>query len=59
MGLREFWDRLMGGDKEERVEETMDAAPTDAPPELDDYQEMRDERAVKERYGNAPSSFDE
>jgi hypothetical protein len=50
MGLREWWDRLMGGDKKERVEESMGETGSEEPPPLEDYQEMRDDRAVQERY---------
>lgn len=50
MGLREWWDRLMGGDKTERTEEAMGEQGSEEPPPLQDYQEMRDDRAVEERY---------
>ena len=60
MGLREWWDRLMGGDKTERTEEAMEEQVSEEPPPLQDYQEMRDDRAVEERYpGTERLSSDE
>jgi hypothetical protein len=50
MGLREWWDRLMGGNKSERTEEAMQETGSEQPPPLQDYQELRDDRAVEERF---------
>jgi hypothetical protein len=50
MGLREWWDRLRGGDKMERTEEAMQETGGEQPPPLEDYQELRDDRAVEERF---------
>jgi hypothetical protein len=50
MGLREWWDRLTGGDKVERKEEAMQATASEEPPPMEDYQGMKDDRAVEERY---------
>ena len=50
MGLREWWDRLTGGDKVEREAETMQTTGAEEPPPMEDYQGMKDDRAVEERY---------
>jgi hypothetical protein len=55
MGLRDLWDRLVGGDKAEREDEAMEETGAEEPPPLEDYQEMRDDRAVEERFGQMPS----
>lgn len=50
MSLRDWWDRLMGGDKTEQTEEAMTATATEEPPPMQDYQGMKDDRAVEERF---------
>ena len=50
MGLKEFWNRLMGGDKVERVEEEMEADHTEQPEQFDDYEARKDDVALDERF---------
>ena len=50
MGLKEFWNRLTGGDKLERVEEEMEADGTEQPAEFGDYEATKDDVALDERF---------
>ena len=50
MGLKEFWSRLTGGDKLERVEEEMDADGSEQPERVGDYEAMKDDAALNERF---------
>jgi hypothetical protein len=50
MGLREFWDRLTGGDKEELVEEEMRDHGGEHPEQVEDYEALKDDRQVDQRY---------
>jgi hypothetical protein len=51
MGLREFWNRLTGGDKLERVEEELEEERVEEPERIEDYEAMKDDAALKERFG--------
>jgi hypothetical protein len=59
VGLREFWNRLTGGDREERIEEQVrDEAPD--PGYVKDYEEVKDDRFIDERLpGGETLSSDE
>ena len=50
MGLKEFWNRLTGGDKLERVEEEMEADGTEQPADFGDYEATKDDVALNERF---------
>jgi hypothetical protein len=50
MGFRDFWNRLTGGDKVERVEEELEEDRTEEPEPLEDYEGMKDDVAVDERF---------
>jgi hypothetical protein len=51
MGLRDFWDRLTGGDKVKRVEEELEEDRVEEPARVEDYEAMKDDSALKERLG--------
>jgi hypothetical protein len=50
MGLRDFWDRLTGGDKVERVEEELEEDRVEEPARVEDYEAMKDDRTLNERF---------
>jgi len=50
MGLRGFWSRLTGGDKVERVEDELRQDRAEQPAPVEDYQGMKDDVALDERY---------
>lgn len=50
MGLREFWNRLTGGDKAERIEEELQADGAEQPKAVEDYEAMKDDVALDERF---------
>jgi len=50
VGLKEFWSRLTGGDKLERVEEEMEADRVEEPERVEDYEFMKDDVALNERF---------
>jgi hypothetical protein len=53
MGMGELWNRLMGRDKAERVEEQLRDDGAEQPAALDDFEAVKDDRAVEERYPGA------
>jgi hypothetical protein len=50
VGLKEFWSRLTGGDKAERIEEELEADRSEQPEPVEDYEGMKDDVAVDERF---------
>ena len=50
MGLREFWDRLTGGDKVERVDEELEEDQVEEPAQVEDYEALKDDAALNERF---------
>lgn len=50
MGLREFWNRLTGGDREERIEEQLHDKGAEQPDQVGDYEAMKDDVAVDEHF---------
>ena len=50
MGLRDFWSRLTGGDKAERIEEELETSGAERPAPVEDYEAMKDDVVVEERY---------
>lgn len=53
MGLRDFWNRLTGGDKLERVEQELRDDAAEQPAAVEDYEAMKDDVAVEERFPGA------
>ena len=50
MGLKEFWNKLTGGDKLEEVEEEMEAEGSEQPEPIEDYEATKDEVVLEERF---------
>jgi hypothetical protein len=53
MGLRDLWNRLTGGDRLEREEEELRDQGGEQPAPVEDYEAMKDDLAVDERYPGA------
>ena len=53
MGLGDLWNRLTGRDRVERVEEELQADRAEQPAKVEDYEAMKDDAAVDERYPGA------
>ena len=58
MGFKEFWNRLTGGDKVERVEEELEQDRGEQPEQVEDYQSMKDDVLLEERFGPPMSDSD-
>jgi hypothetical protein len=56
MGFKELWNRITSGDKLERVDEELEA--DHKPDQVQDYQAMRDDVALEERFGGPMSDSD-
>jgi hypothetical protein len=50
VGLKEFWNRLTGGDKLERVEEELEEDGTEQPEPVEDYEEIKEDVVLDERF---------
>jgi hypothetical protein len=50
LGFKDFWNRLTGGDKLERVEEEIEADRVEQPAQVEDYEAMKDDVALSERF---------
>jgi hypothetical protein len=50
VGLKELWNKLTGSDKVERVEEEMEADRVEEPAQVEDYEAMKDDVALDERF---------
>ena len=50
MGLKEFWDKLTGGDAAEQEIEEIRDNPDEVPHKVEDYEGMKDDRRVDQRY---------
>jgi hypothetical protein len=50
VGLKEIWSRFTGGDKLERIEGEMEADRSEQPEPVEDYEGMKDDVAVDERF---------
>ena len=50
MGLKEFWDKLTGGDAAEQEIEEIRESPDEVPQKVEDYEGMKDDRWVDQRY---------
>ena len=53
MGMGDLWNRLMGRDRAERVEEQLRDGGGEQPEPLEDYEAIKDDVAVEERYPGA------
>jgi hypothetical protein len=58
MGLREFWNRLTGGDKLEQVEEELEEDMVEEPKHVEDYQALKDDQFI-EQLGRGPETIGE
>ena len=58
MGLRDFWNRLSGGDRAQRVEEELQADRAEQPAQVEDYEAMKDDVALDERFRGAELDSD-
>ena len=53
MGLQDFWNRLTGGDKAKRIEEELETKSAEQPKPVEDYEAMKDDVALDERFRGA------
>ena len=53
MGMGDLWKRLMGGDKTERVDEQLRDDGAEEPAAVEDFESVKDDIAVEERYPGA------
>jgi hypothetical protein len=53
MGLREFWNKLTGGDTLERTEEEVRDSPDEQPERVEDFEAMKDDQRIDERLPGA------
>jgi hypothetical protein len=58
MGLREFWNRLTGGDKLEQVEEELEEDMVEEPKPVEDYQGLKDDQFI-DQLGRGPETIGE
>jgi len=56
MGFRDFWNKITGGDKLERVEEELEEDRAEQPAQVQDYEATKDDVALDERFRG--STFD-
>ena len=59
MGLKEFWSRLTGGDRLERIEQDMEADRSEQPERVEDYEGMKDNVLIEERFGETDFDADQ
>ncbi|MEP6908820.1 MAG: hypothetical protein ABI896_00150 [Actinomycetota bacterium] len=60
MGLGDLWKRLTGGDRAERIEEQRRDEGAEEPVPVEDYEGMKDDVALDERFrGAGPVDGDE
>ena len=50
MGLKEFWQKLTSGDSVDRELEEVRDDPDDAPEKVEDYEGMKDDQRIAQRY---------
>jgi hypothetical protein len=50
MGLKEFWQKLTGGDSADRELEEIRDKPDEVPHKSEDYEGMKDDRIVGQHY---------
>ena len=58
MGFRDFWNRVTGGDKLERVEEQLEHDRAEQPEPVEDYEGLKDDVLLEERFGPPMSDSD-
>ena len=56
MGFRDFWNKITGGDKLERVEEELEEDRGEQPAQVQDYEARKDDVTLDERFRG--STFD-
>ncbi len=59
MGLKEFWQKLTGGDSAEREIEEIRDNPDEVPHKAEDYEGMKDDVRIAERYPGAERLSDD
>jgi len=59
VGLKEFWSRLTGGDRLERIEQDMEADRSEQPERVEDYEGMKDNVLIEERFGETDFDADQ
>jgi len=59
VGLKEFWSRLTDGDRLERIEQEMEADRSEQPERVEDYEEMKDNVLIEERFGETDFDADQ
>ena len=50
MGLKEFWNRLTGGDRDEQILEDLHNEGAEQPHDIEDFEGMKDDRMLDERF---------
>jgi hypothetical protein len=50
MGLGDFWNRLTGRDKAERIEEQLRDEGAEQPAPVEDFEGMKDDAAIDEHF---------
>jgi hypothetical protein len=50
MGLREFWQKLTGGDSAERELDEIRVSPDELPDRPEDYEGMKDDQRIAQHY---------
>jgi hypothetical protein len=58
MGLGDLWNRLVRGDKTERVEEELRDKGTEQPAPVEDFAGMKDDAAIDERFRGDEKGLD-
>ena len=58
MGLGDLWNRLVRGDKTERVEEELRDKGSEQPADVEDYEGMKDDTAIDERFRGEERGLD-
>ena len=58
MGLRDFWDRLTGGDEVKRVEAELEEDGVEDPARVEDYEGMKDDNALRGHFGGTDFDAD-
>ena len=58
MGLGDLWNRLVRGDKTERVEEELRDEGAEQPPAVEDFEGMKDDVALDERFRGEEKGLD-
>jgi hypothetical protein len=58
MGLGDLWNRLVRGNKTKRVEEELRDEGAEQPPPVEDFEGMKDDVAIDERFRGEERGLD-